>query len=119
MSNLTPSEIKGEMLDVKIPWFVGFAEKFWLKIGRFLIPIGILAYVPLGIIHNSASMSVALSMWGWMLGWGAFLFACGLLMLGSHLVEKVFVTKQAKRLGITVWIWNMYAKELDLRSNKK
>ena len=111
---MTPEQIKAQMQKVKVPWFVKFAKTFWFKAGRYIIPFGILAFLPLGIIYNNVSMSVALSMWGWMLGWGGFLVLIALLMLVSHLIEKAFVKKQAKRLGISVWLWNLYAKELNL-----
>jgi hypothetical protein len=119
MSKLTPSEIKEEMLKVKVPWFVGFAEKFWFKAGRFIVFFGLLSFVPLFIIYNKIALRHVDTMWTIMLGWGAFIFGCGLLMLVSHLIEKSFVKKQADRLGITVWQWNMYAKELNLRSYKE
>ena len=113
---MTPEEIKIEMMKVKVPWFVGFAEKFWFKAGRFIVFFGMLAFLPLFIIYNNVSMVAALSMWGWMLGLGGFLVLCGLLMLFSHLIEGGFVKKQAAKFGITVYQWNAYAKELDLRS---
>ena len=115
---MTPEEIKQEMLKVKVPWFVGFAEKFWFKLGRFLIPIGVVLFVPLGIIYNNIDIRYADTMWNAMLGWGAFLIVCGLVMLASHLVEGSFVKKQAKRLGISVFEWNKYAEELQLKSYK-
>jgi hypothetical protein len=111
---MTPEQIKAEMRKVKIPWFIKVTKKFWFKAGRYIIPFGILAFLPLFIIYNNVSLSVALSMWSWMLGWGGFLALIGLLMLASHLIQKAFVKKQAKRLGISVWLWNLYAKEINL-----
>ena len=115
---MTPEEVKAEMLKVKVPWFVGFAEKFWFKVGRFLLPIGVVLLVPLGFIYNGISMQYADIMWNSMLGWGAFLMGIGLFMLASHLIEGAFVKKQAKRLGISVYQWNVYAEQLQLKSYK-
>ena len=115
---MTPEEIKAEMLKVKIPWFIGFAEKFWFKAGRFIVFIGVLLFIPLGIIYNNIDMRYADTMWNSMLGWGAFLLGIGLLMLASHLIEARFVEKQAKRLGISVYQWNVYAEQLQLKSYK-
>ncbi len=114
---MTPEEVKAEMLKVKIPWFIGFAEKFWFKAGRYIMPIGVLLLVPLGFIYNGMDMRHAHTMWNVMLGWGAFLMGIGLFMLASHLIEGAFVKKQAKRLGITVYQWNYYAEQLQLKSH--
>ena len=119
MDKLTPSEIKEEMLKIEIPWFIGFAEKFWFKAGRFIVFFGLISFFPLFIIYNNIAIRHVDTMWGIMLGWGGFISTCGLLMLVSHLIEKSFVRKQAKRLGITVFEWNMYAKELNLTSYKE
>ena len=113
---MTPEEIKAEMLKVKVPWFIGFAEKYWFKGGRYVLAGGILAFIPLGFIYNKIDMRYADTMWNIMLGWGGFLALNGLLMLFSHLIEKRFVKKQATKLGITIYQWNAYAKELNLTS---
>lgn len=115
---MTPEEIKAEMLKVKIPWFIGFAEKFWFKAGRYILPIGVLLLVPLFFIYEGISMRYADTMWNCMLGWGAFLMGIGLFMLVAHLIEESFVKKQAKRLGISVYQWNAYAEQLQLKSYK-
>jgi len=47
------------------------------------------------------------------------MFGVGGLMLVSHLIENGFIKKQAKRLGITTYQWNIYAGELKLMSFKK
>lgn len=115
---MTPSEIKEEMLKVKVPWFVGFAEKFWFKVGRFLMPLLILSLVPIGIIANNAPLHTLETVWSVIYIILGVIAGLGLGMLASHLIEGSFVKKQAKRLGISVWQWNAYAKELGLKSSK-
>ena len=113
---MTPEEIKAEMLNIKIPWFIGFAEKFWFKAGRYIMFFGIIAFFPLFIIYNNIALHKTDAMWNAMLGWGGFLLLLGIVMFISHRIELSFVKKQAKRLGISLWQWNVYAKELDLKS---
>lgn len=120
MNNLTPDQIKEEMKKIKIPFFIGFAEKFWFKFGKYVMIFGILAYIPAGIFYNKLeSLTNADLMWNIMIGWFLFLmFGIGGLMLISHIIENIFVKKQAKRLGIEVWEWNAYAKDIGLVSYK-
>ena len=114
---MTPEEIKAEMKKVKVPWFVGLAEKFWFKIGRWVLPALMLSLVPIGFVANNAAIQYVDSLWTTMYIIMGVIGGLGLLMLGSHLIEKSFVKKQAKRLGISVFQWNAYAKELNLRSS--
>jgi hypothetical protein len=117
---MTPEEIKSEMLKIKIPWFIKLADKFWFNFGRYAMIVGVLSFVPLGIIYNKVSYQVADQLWSVMIGLFLFLmFGIGGLMLVSHLIEDNFVKKQAKRLGITSYQWNIYAGELKLMSFKK
>ena len=113
---MTPEEIKAEMKKVKVPWFIGLAEKFWFKVGRWVLPALMLSLVPVGAVANKAAIQYVDSLWTVMYIIMAVIAGLGLLMLGSHLIEKRFVKKQAKRLGITVYQWNAYAKELNLTS---
>jgi len=43
-------DVKEEMLKIKIPWFIKFADKFWFKIGRYIMMVGLVAMFPIGII---------------------------------------------------------------------
>jgi hypothetical protein len=115
---MTPSEIKKEMLKVKIPWFVGFAENFWFKVGRYAIPILILSLVPIGIVANNAPPHKLETIWSIIYLILGIVAGMGIGMLISHLIEGSFVKKQAKRLDISVWQWNAYAEELGLKSLK-
>ena len=121
MSELTPDQIKDEMRKAKIPWFIGFAEKFWFTVGKYISIFGILSYIPMGIIYMiNKNPQTDEIMWKIMVGFFIFLMAgVGGLMLTSHIIENIFVKKYAKRLGITVWEWNAYAKEIGLVSYKK
>ena len=113
---MTPEEIKAEMKKVKVPWFIGLAEKFWFKVGRWVLPALMLSLVPIGIIANNAAIQYVDSLWTTMYIIMSVIGGLGLLMLVSHLIEGRFVKKQAKRLGITTYQWNAYAKELNLTS---
>ena len=113
---MTPEEIKAEMKKVKVPWFVGFAENFWFKVGRYLIPILFVALLGVGFAANNVAIQHVDAMWSALYILMGVIGGLGLLMLGSHFIEKHFVKKQAKRLGITVYQWNAYAKELNLTS---
>jgi len=116
---MTPEEIKAEMLNIKIPWFVKLADKYWYYFGRYALMAGIVSYVPLGIIYNKSNYPMD-NLWTIMVGLFLFLmFGVGGLMLVSHLIENGFIKKQAKRLGITTYQWNIYAGELKLMSFKK
>lgn len=117
---LTSSEIKKEMLKIKIPYFIKITDKFWFKFGKYILTFGMLAYVPAGIIYQSIDMRYVDLMWSLMVGWFFFLFiGIGGTMLISHIIKNRFVKKHAKRLGISIWEWNLYAKELNLVSFKK
>lgn len=115
---MTPEEIKNEMRKIEIPWFVKFTNKFWLKIGRYILFFGMLSMIPLGILYNSAnSYNTADLLWNVMFGWFLFLLiGIGGLMLISHIVKTLFIKKQSKRLGISVLAWNQYAKDINLTS---
>ena len=113
---MTPEEIKAEMKKVKVPWFIGLAENFWFKVGRYLIPVLILALLGVGIAANHVAIQYVDAMWTIMYIIMGVIGGLGLLMLVSHFIEKRFVKKQAKRLGISVYQWNVYAKELNLTS---
>jgi hypothetical protein len=113
---MTPEEIKAEMKKIKVPLFIGFAEKFWFKVGRYLIPALMISLLPVGIATNKVAIQHVDAMWSVLYIIMGVIAGLGLLMLGSHFVEKRFVKKQAKRLGITVYQWNAYAKEIGLVS---
>jgi hypothetical protein len=113
---MTPEEIKNEMRKLKIPWFIGFAEKFWFKVGRYMFVVIFLAIVGVGIAANNVSIQYVDAMWNVLYILMSVIGGLGLLMLASHLIEKRFVNKQANRLGITAHQWNVYAKEIGLVS---
>ena len=114
---MNEEEIKAEMLNVKIPWFVKLADKYWYYFGRFAIMIGTTSILPLGIIYSRGNVDY---LWNVMIGIFLFLIiGVGGLMLLSHLIEENFVKKEAKKLGISPYQWNIYAGELKLMSFKK
>jgi len=114
---MTPEEIKAEILNVKIPWFVKLGDKYWHYFGRFAIMIGTASILPLGIIYNNGNSDY---LWNVMIGIFLFLiFGIGGLMLLSNIIEDNFVKKEAKKLGISVYQWNIYAGEINLMSFKK
>lgn len=118
MKNLTPEEIKEEMLKLKVPALVKFADKLWFKAGRYIMFFGLLLMFPIGIIINTTNdhyikfilSQIALYLFFFLL------IGLGGLMLISHLVEKNFVKKHAKRLGLTIDEWDYYAKEYNITS---
>lgn len=114
---MTPEEIKIEMKKVKVPWYIGFAENFWFKVGRYMIPVGVLLMLGVGIAANNVAIQYVDGMWTILYVIMGIVGGLGLVMLASHFIEKRFVKKQANRLGITVFQWNAYAKEIGLVSN--
>lgn len=114
---MTIEEVKAEMLKVKIPWFIKVADKFWFSFGRWLVIVGIVSLLPIGILANNVRMDLVDNVWIAMYIVMGMVGASGLLMLLAHFVEDMFVKKQAARLGITTWQWKIYAKELGLKSN--
>lgn len=113
---MTPEEIKAEMKKVKVPWFIGFTEKFWFTVGRYLIIPFFVIILGVGIAANNVAIQYVDIMWTILYIMMGIIGGLGLSMLISHLIEKLFVKKQAKRLGISVYQWNTYAKELNLKS---
>lgn len=118
MAKLTPAQIKEEFQKLKIPKFISFAEKFWFKLGRYIMFFGLIAMFPFGIIINEINdmgtkillSQIALYLFFFLL------IGLGGLMLISHLIEKRFVKKHRNRLGLTLEEWNHYAKEFNLTS---
>ena len=118
MSKLTPAQIKDEFEKLEIPRFIIFAEKFWFKFGRYFMFFAMISYFPIGIIINSTNnpntkfilSQIAIYLFVFLL------VGLGGLMLVSHLIEKAFVKKHSKRLGLTLDEWNDYAEEFDLKS---
>lgn len=118
MSKLTPTQINKEFSKLKIPKFIIFAEKLWFKFGSYFMFFGILSYLPLGIIINNSN-NHQLQQLLFQLATYFFIFLFGGLggiMLTSHLIEKAFVNKHSKRLGLTIDEWNMYASRFKLKS---
>lgn len=115
---MSPEEIKEEMRNIKIPWFIKFADKFWFKIGKYILFFGILSYIPLGIVYNlTPNFNVVDILWTIMVGLFFFLFlGVAGLMLIAHLIKNSFVKKHCKRLGISVFEWNIYSEEIKLTS---
>jgi len=118
MKKLTPEEIKTEMLKLKIPSLIKFADKFWFKAGRYIMFFGLFLMFPISIIMNTTNdgqLKFLLSHFALYLFF-FLLIGLGGLMLISHFVEKSFVKKHAKRLGITIDEWNHYVKEYNIVS---
>lgn len=113
---MTIAEIKEEMLKVKIPWFIKSIETYWFKLGRFLIIASLVLFVPLMILADKINIQHVDTVWGFLYGLMGFVAFNGLTMLLTHLIKDDFVRKQAKRLGISEYQWNMYTKELGLKT---
>ena len=119
MKNLTPEEIKTEMLKIKIPWLVKFADRFWFKAGWYIMFFGLVAMFPIGIIINESNdpnikfifFQIALYLFFFLL------IGLGGLMLINNFVKNNFVKKQAKRLGLTLDEWNYYVKKYKIISH--
>jgi len=117
-SELTPQEIQEEFQKLKIPKFIVFAEKFWFKLGRYIMFFGLIAMFPFGIIINQSSnpntkfilSQIALYLFFFLL------IGLGGLMLVSHLIEKRFVKKHRNRLGLSLDEWNHFAEKFNLTS---
>lgn len=119
MKNLTPEEIKTEMLKIKIPWLVKFADRFWFKTGWYIMFFGLVAMFPIGIIINESNdpnikfifSQIALYLFFFLL------IGLGGLMLINSFVKNNFVKKQTKRLGLTLDEWNYYVKEYKIMTH--
>ena len=116
MIELTPEEIKTEMLKLKVPWLVKFADKFWFKIGRYVMFFGLFSFFPIGIIINSSNnpqtkfilSQIALYLFFFLL------IGLGGLMFINNFVKNNFVKKEAKRLGLTLDEWNHYVEKYEI-----
>lgn len=115
---MTVEEIKKEMRKIKIPWFIKFADKFWIKIGRYLTILGILSFIPIIIIYNNTTnFHTSDILWNIMIGIFLFLLlGIGGIVLVAHLIKNIFVKKHSKRFGISTLEWNQYAKDIGLTS---
>ena len=118
MKELTLENIEAEMLKIKVPWLVKFAEKFLFKIGRYVMFFGLFLFFPIGGIINQTNnpnmkfifSQIAIYLFAFLL------VGLGGLMLISHFIEDSFVKKQAKRLGLTIEEWNHYAEKFKIMS---
>ena len=118
MKTLTPEEVKIEFEKLNIPIIITFAEKFWFKLGRYIMFFGLLSYFPITVIINQTNnynlkfivSQIALYLFFFLL------IGLGGLMLISHFIEKSFVRKHRLRLGLTLDEWNYFAKKYDLKS---
>lgn len=117
-NELTTNEIIEEIKKIKIPSFVTKTEKYFFKIGRYIMIFGFLSFVPLAIIYsNINNINTSEIMWNWMLIWfGVLIIGNALLMLISHIIENIFVIKQAKKLGISRSDFVKYATMLGIKS---
>lgn len=113
MKSLTPEEIKTEMLKIKVPSLVKFADKFWFKAGRYIMFFGLLSFFPISFIINSSNSPQTKFILSQIALYLFFFLLIGLggLMFINHFVKNNFVRKQAKRLGLTVDEWNHFAEE--------
>lgn len=118
MKNLTPEEIKTEMLKIKVPWLVKFADRFWFKAGRYIMFFGLLSFFPISFIINGSNYMHTKILFSQIALYLFFFLLIGLggLMLVNSFVKNNFVKKQAKRLGLTLDEWNYFAKEYKIMS---
>lgn len=116
MNNLTPEEIKTEMLKIKVPWLVKFANKFWFKIGRYVMFFGLLSFFPIGFIINGSDYMSTKILFSSIALYQFFFLLIGLggLMLINNFVKNNFVKKEAKRLGLTLDEWNHYVEKYEI-----
>jgi len=95
-----------EMRKYKVPLIYKWVFGSLYKWGRFFMPILFLIIVALGIVH----MSTNLDLWNVIKGFAFFwIFGIGIAVLISWIAQRIKVLKWCKRLGLTLYQWNLLA----------
>lgn len=116
---LTPDQIKEKMLNTKIPWYIKLPDLLWFYFLKWLLMLLFLTILGIGIYREITCENNYYQcdrLWIVMRRMFFSAFGIGIIMLISRLIKNSFVQKQAKSLGISVDVWNIYAKELNLTS---
>lgn len=97
-----------EMRKYKVPFLYKIVFGSLYKAGAIFMPLLILTILVLGLIYNSGNSHFDL--WGIIKGLGlGVIFGIGGLVLISWTLQRIKVKRECKRLGLTLYQWNLLA----------
>lgn len=105
----TPEQLdyfETEMKKYKVPWLYKIVFGSLYKWGRFFMPILFLIIVVLGIIHMSTNLDLFNVIKGFAFFW---IFFIGIFVAIAWLLQRIKVKRECKRLGLTLYQWNLLA----------
>jgi hypothetical protein len=95
-----------EMKKYKVPFLYKIVFGSLYKAGVVFMPVLILTILVLGLIYNSSNFNL----WGIIKGLTfGVIFGIGGLVLISWILQRIKVKKECKRLGLTLYQWNLLA----------
>lgn len=95
-----------EMRKYKVPWIYKIVFGSLYKWGRYFMPLIFLAILVMGIIH----MSTRIDLWNVIKGFTFFwIFFIGGAVLIAWIAQRIKVLKWCKKLGLTLYQWNVLA----------
>ena len=106
----TPEELEyfeTEMRKYKVPWLYKIVFGTLFKYGAIFMPLMFLAVLVMGIIHGSSQridLWVPIKIVAF-----TFIFGVGIPVLISFIWHRLKVLKECKRLGLTLYQWNLLA----------
>ncbi len=108
-------KLKNYIINLKIPWYVKMGDCFWFYFGKYFLTISFFIETILFVfyIQNANIKDIANMLWFYAkLIFFIDFFGIVIFMLIAHLIKKNFIKKQAKKMGVSVFDWNFYVKEV-------
>jgi hypothetical protein len=97
---------EAEMRKYKVPWLYKIVFGTLFKYGAIFMPILFLIIVALGIVH----MTTRYDLWNVIKGFAFFwIFFIGIITAIAWIFQRIKVKKECKRLGLTLYQWNLLA----------
>jgi hypothetical protein len=101
-----------EMKKYKAPFLYKIVFGSLYKAGAIFMPLLILIILIFGLIYNSSNFDL----WGIIKGLSlGVIFGIGGLVLISWILQRIKVKKECKRLGLTLYQWNLLVIKFQIK----
>ena len=97
---------EGQMRQYKVPWLYKIVFGSLYKWGKYFMPLIFLAILVMAIIHATTRLDLFNVIKGFALFW---IFGIGIPVLIAFVWHRLKVLKECKRLGLTLYQWNLLA----------